>query len=46
VLQVVRNAGFDRELGEDRLLFNAREAIARYQAMQPLAGGAPAPDKA
>jgi sulfate permease, SulP family len=46
VLQVVRNAGFDRELGEDRLLFNAREAIARYQAMQPLAGGVLAPDKA
>jgi high affinity sulfate transporter 1 len=35
VLQVVRNAGFDQQLGADRLLFNAREAIARYQAMQP-----------
>jgi sulfate permease, SulP family len=46
VLQVVRNASFDRELGEDRLLFNAREAIARYQAMQPPAGGEPAPHKA
>jgi sulfate permease, SulP family len=43
VLEVVRNAGFDRELGDDRLLFNAREAIARYQAMQAIAGGAPAP---
>jgi high affinity sulfate transporter 1 len=46
VLQVVRNAGFDQQLGPDRLLFNAREAIARYQAMQPPAGGAPAPAKA
>ena len=46
VLQVVRNAGFDRQLGPDRLLFNAREAIARYQAMQPPPGGAPPPAKA
>jgi high affinity sulfate transporter 1 len=41
VLQVVRNAGFDRQLGPDRLLFNAREAIARYQAMQAREGRAP-----
>jgi len=46
VLQVVRNAGFDRQLGEDRLLFNAREAIARYQAMQQPADGALPPAKA
>ena len=46
VLQVVRNAGFDQQLGPDRLLFNAREAIAHYQAMQPPAGGAPAPTRA
>ena len=46
VLQVVRNAGFDQQLGADRLLFNAREAIARYQAMQNVTGDAPAPAKA
>ncbi|MDN3918852.1 SulP family inorganic anion transporter [Roseateles violae] len=33
VLEVVRNAGFDRELGPDRLLFNARNAIERYQQL-------------
>ena len=32
VLEVVRNAGLDERLG-DRLLFNARAAIERYQAM-------------
>jgi high affinity sulfate transporter 1 len=46
VLQVVRNAGFDQQLGADRLLFNAREAIARYQAMQNVTGDAPAPARA
>ena len=30
VLTVVRNSGFDEELGPDRLLFNARAAIANY----------------
>jgi high affinity sulfate transporter 1 len=39
VLQVVRNAGFDQRLGRERLLFNARAAIERYQAMQAEAGG-------
>jgi len=34
VLEVVRHAGFDQRLGPQRLLFNAREAIARYQALQ------------
>ena len=34
VLEVVRHAGFDQGLGPQRLLFNAREAIARYQALQ------------
>jgi SulP family sulfate permease len=43
VLQVVRNAGFDRRLGPDRLLFNAREAIARYQAMQAAGASSPPP---
>ncbi len=32
VLEVVRHAGLDRQLGRDRLLFNAREAIERYLA--------------
>jgi sulfate permease, SulP family len=32
-LEVVRRAGFDARLGRERLLFNAREAIQRYQAM-------------
>lgn len=39
VLEVVRNAGFDERLGRERLLFNARAAIARYQALR---NGAPA----
>jgi high affinity sulfate transporter 1 len=34
VLETVRHAGLDRRLG-DRLLPNAREAIARYAALQP-----------
>ena len=34
VLEVVRNAGLDRQLGPDRLLFNARAAIARYRELQ------------
>ncbi|HKE38543.1 MAG TPA: SulP family inorganic anion transporter [Casimicrobiaceae bacterium] len=37
-LEVVRRAGFDKRLGPDRMLFNARAAIARFQAM---AGGKP-----
>jgi high affinity sulfate transporter 1 len=46
VLEVVRNAGFDRQLGPGRLLFNARAAIERYQAMQASAGGTPPPAQA
>ncbi len=42
VLEVVRHAGLDQRLGRERLLFNARAAIERYQAMQA-AGGTPAP---
>jgi SulP family sulfate permease len=34
VLEVARHAGFDQRLGRERLLFNARAAIERYQAMQ------------
>ncbi|MBN8507945.1 MAG: SulP family inorganic anion transporter [Burkholderiales bacterium] len=37
VLEVVRHAGLDQRLGRERLLHNAREAIARWQA-QPAAG--------
>jgi anti-anti-sigma factor len=33
VLEVVRHAGFDQQLGGERMLFNAREAIARFQAL-------------
>ena len=46
VLEVVRNAGFDRQLGPERLLFNARAAIERYQALQASAGGELPPAKA
>ncbi len=38
VLEVVRNAGFADRLGRDRLLFNVRLAIQRYQALPPMAG--------
>jgi hypothetical protein len=38
-LEVVRNAGLDRRLGRERMLFNARAAIERYQALQATAGG-------
>lgn len=41
VLEVVRQAGLAERLGRERMLFNAREAIARYQALQAAAGGAP-----
>jgi len=34
VLEVVRNAGLADRLGRDRLLFNARAAIERYNAVQ------------
>jgi high affinity sulfate transporter 1 len=33
-LEVVRKAGFDKRLGPERMLFNARAAIERYQAMK------------
>lgn len=38
VLEVVRNAGLADRLGRDRLLFNVRLAIQRYQALPPVAG--------
>ena len=37
VMEVVRHAGLDKRLGGERMLFNAREAIARYQALAPAA---------
>ena len=41
VLEVVRRAGLDERLGEDRLLFNARAAIERFQALRMPASGTP-----
>ena len=41
VLEMVRNAGLHERLGAERMLFNARAAIARYQALQ--AAGEPSP---
>jgi sulfate permease, SulP family len=43
VLEVVRHAGLDEKLGHERMLFNARAAIERYQAMQAAARGATPP---
>jgi MFS superfamily sulfate permease-like transporter len=40
VLEMVRNAGLYERLGRERMLFNARAAIARYQAMQAGSEGA------
>jgi anti-anti-sigma factor len=40
VLEMVRNAGLYERLGHERMLFNARAAITRYQAMQAASGGA------
>ncbi len=37
VLEVVRHAGLDKRLGSERLLFNARAAIERYQTQQSTA---------
>ena len=39
VLEVVRNVGLSERLGRERMLFNARAAIARYQLMPAAAGG-------
>ncbi len=39
-LEVVRNAGLYERLGRERMLFNARAAIERYQALQATAEGA------
>ena len=34
VLEVVRHAGLDQRLGRERMLFNARAAIERYQSLK------------
>jgi len=39
VMEVVRHTGLDQRLGRERMLFNARAAIERYQARQAQAGG-------
>ena len=39
VLEVVRRAGLAERLGRERMLFNARAAIERYQARQSTTGG-------
>jgi anti-anti-sigma factor len=41
VLEMVRRAGLDRRLGPERMPFNAREAVARYQAPGPTPGAPP-----
>jgi len=41
VLTMVRNTDMDERLGRERMLFNARAAIQRYQAMQGVAAGSP-----
>jgi SulP family sulfate permease len=46
VLDVVRHAGLDQRLGPERMLFNAREAIERYQALVTAPGGTPQPRQA
>ena len=38
VLEMVRHAGLADRLGRERMLFNARAAIERYQEMQATAG--------
>jgi sulfate permease, SulP family len=40
-LKVVRNAALDERLGRERMLFNARAVIKRYQALQPKPGVIP-----
>lgn len=43
VLEVVRHAGLDKRLGSERLLFNARAAIERYQTQQSTANDTASP---
>jgi high affinity sulfate transporter 1 len=41
VLATVRNTDLDERLGRERMLFNAREAIQRYQALRAAEAAAP-----
>ena len=41
VLATVRNTDLDERLGRERMLFNARDAIQRYQALQAAEAAAP-----
>jgi sulfate permease, SulP family len=45
VLEVIRHFGLDARLGRERMLFNAREAIAQYQRL-PAAAATPPPASA
>jgi hypothetical protein len=42
-LEVARHSGLAERLGHDRMLFNARAAIEKYQGMQADAGPATGP---
>ncbi len=44
VLEMVRRTGLDERLGRARMLFNARAAIARFQALPVASDSGPAPD--
>jgi anti-anti-sigma factor len=39
VLEAIRKSGLDKRLGRERMLFNARAAIERFQALQTATGG-------
>ncbi len=41
VLAMVRNTDWDERLGRERMLFNARDAIQRYQALQAAEAASP-----
>ena len=43
VLEVARNSGLAERLGRERMLFNARAAIERYQALQATTGATAQP---
>jgi len=45
VLEMVRHAGLDQRLGRERMLFNARAAIERYQKLRA-EGAIPPPSSA
>jgi len=46
VLEVVRHAGLDQRLGRERMLFNARAVIERFQLLQASAGAGATPPEA